>query len=93
MKKLPEDWELVESYEGNLIFEHKNGDFSVSIDNMGSMMPPYEIVFQQLKGVSVKIGFEDGAYTTHGTNQQEAIERACTMMNFINLNYNLKKIS
>jgi len=91
MKNLPEDWKLVESYEGNFIFENKYGEFSVSIDNMGSLKPPYEIAFQELKGVFVKIGLEDGAYTTHGSNQIEAIERACEMMKFIDLSYNLEK--
>lgn len=84
MRNLPIDWKLVESYDGNFIFENSNAEFSVSIDKMGAFIPPYEINYQQLKGTLVKIGFEDGAYSTHAQDQNEAIKKACDMMNFIN---------
>ena len=51
---------------------------------MGRMSPPYSINFQQLKGSFSRIGFEDGAYSTHAFSEAEALEKAIKMMEFIN---------
>ena len=84
MKTWPKTWELVEEYEGNFIFENELKEFQVAIDNMGAFNPRYCINFQQLSGTFVKIGFEDGAYSTHAFDQEEALSKAIKMMEFIN---------
>ncbi|MDT0645783.1 hypothetical protein RM545_03710 [Zunongwangia sp. F260] len=83
MKNIPENWQMVEQYEGNFIFEDAENQFSVSVDRMGNFTPPYEINFQQLSGTFTKIGFEDGAYSAHAANKEEALEKAYEMMTFI----------
>ena len=87
MENLPENWNLVEEYEGNFIFVDDNQEFSVSIDQMGRMDPPYEISYQQLKGESTKIGFDNGCYSSYATNESQALHRAFEMMKFINSKY------
>lgn len=84
MNKLPDNWKLVEEYEGNFIYENKEKDFQVSIDNLGNLSPQYYIHFHQLMDLFVKIGFEDGAYTTHAFEETEAKRKAVEMMQFIN---------
>ena len=83
MENLPENWNLVEEYEGNYIFEDAEKEFSVSIDQMGAMVPPYEISYQQLKGEFTKIGFDNGGYSTHAFNEKEALEKAVEIMELI----------
>ena len=83
MKNIPDNWHLEEKYEGNFIFEDAENQFSVSVDKMGNFTPPYEINFQQLSGTFTKIGFEDGAYSAHAANEEEALEKAYKMMTFI----------
>ena len=84
MENLVKNWKLAEAYEGNLIFENDSEEFSVSVDQMGRMSPPYSINFQQLKGTLNRIGFEDGAYSTHASSETEALLKAVEMMEFIN---------
>lgn len=83
MENLPENWNLVEEYEGNFIFEDDEQEFSVSVDQMGRSHPPYAIFYQQLKGDFNRIGFDNGGYATHAYNEKEALERAFGMMKFI----------
>lgn len=83
MDNLPENWNLVEEYEGNFIFEDAEKEFSVSIDQMGAMDPPYEISYQQLKGEFTKIGFENGGYSTYAKDESQALHKAVEMMKFI----------
>lgn len=90
MDNLPENWNLVEEYEGNFIFEDAEKEFSVSIDQMGAMVPPYEISYQQLKGEFTKIGFDNGGYSTYALNETQALHRAFEMMKFIISNSSLK---
>lgn len=85
MNNLPDSWNLVEAYEGNFIFENNPEEFSVVVDQMGRMSPPYSINFQQLKGTFIKIGFENGAYSTHAFSETEALQKAVEMMEFITL--------
>lgn len=85
MENLPENWNLAEEYDGNFIFENDNQEFSVSIDQMGRIIPPYEISYQQLKGEFTRIGFDNGGYSTHAFNEAEAWQKAVEMMKFINL--------
>lgn len=85
MNNLPEFWKLAEAYDGNFIFENDPEEFSVVVDQMGRMSPPYSINFQQLKGTFNRIGFENGAYSTHAFSEEEAIQKAFEMMKFINL--------
>ena len=87
MENLPENWNLVEEYEGNFIFEDSEEKFSVSIDHMGRMDPPYEIAYQQLQGEFTKIGFDNGGYSSYATNESQALHRAFEMMKFINSKY------
>ena len=68
MKK-PENWRLVEMYEGNYIFEDDKEQFQVSVDRMGRMRPPYHIHFNQLKGDILKIGLNEGAYTSSASEE------------------------
>lgn len=85
MENLPENWRLEEEYDGNFIFENDTDEFSVVVDQMGRMSPPYSINFQQLKGTFIKIGFENGAYSTHAFSETEALQKAVEMMEFITL--------
>lgn len=84
MKNLPESWKLAEAYDGNFIFENDHEEFSVVVDQMGRMSPPYSINFQQLKGTFNRIGFENGAYSTHAFSESEALQKAVEMMEFVN---------
>ena len=84
MENLPENWTLVEEYDGNFIYENTEEEFQVAIDFTERLKPPYSICFHQLKGKFTKIGFEDGAYSTHAFEETEAKEKALQMMNFIN---------
>ncbi len=84
MNNLPENWKLAKAYDGNFIFENDPEEFSVVVDQMGRMSPPYSINFQQLKGAFNRIGFERGAYSTHAFSEAEALHRAVEMMEFIN---------
>ncbi len=84
MENLPENWKLVESYDGNFIFEDELQEFCVSADFTKDIKPPYEIWFNQLKGSFTRIGFEDGAYSAHAFNETEALQKAVEMMGFIN---------
>ncbi len=86
MENLPKNWKLIEAYDGNFIFEDDLQEFSVSVDQMGAMNPPYEICYQQLKGEYTKIRFEKGGYSTHGFDEKQAIQKAVEMMLFINKN-------
>ncbi len=84
MTNLPENWKLVESYDGTFIFEDEFQEFCVSADFTENMDPPYEIWYNQLKGTFTRIGFENGGYSTHAYKEVQAIERSIEMMNFIN---------
>lgn len=84
MKNKPENWQLVEMYEGNYLFED-SGHFQVSIDKMGRMSPPYFIHFNQLKDEILTIGFREGAYTSSAYEENAAIQKAYEMMEFINI--------
>lgn len=84
LEKLPQNWKLVEEFEGNFIYENEQKDFQVCIDNMGNTFPRYYIDFQQLSGLFIKIGFEDGVYSTHAFREPEAKLKAIEMMQFIN---------
>lgn len=81
---LLKNWKLAEAYEGNFIFENDSEEFSVSVDLMGRMSPPCSINFQQIKGTFIRIGFEDGAYSTHAFSETKALKRAVEMKEFIN---------
>ena len=83
MKK-PKNWLLVEMYDGNYIFEDENEEFQVSVDRMGTMNPPFHIHFNQLKGEILKIGYKEGAYTSGAFEENDAIQKAYEMMEFIN---------
>lgn len=84
MENLPENWKLVESYDGTFIFEDELQEFCVSADFTEDIKPPYEIWFNQLKGNFTRIGFEDGAYSAHAFNETKALQKAVEMMGFIN---------
>ena len=84
MKNLPENWTLAEEYDGNFIYEDVDEEFQISIDFTEQIQPPYSICFQQLEGSFTKIGFEDGAYSTHAFEESEAKTKALEMMMFIN---------
>ena len=84
MENLPQNWSLVEEYDGNFIYEDVDEEFQISIDFTEQIRPPYLICFTQLKGTFTKIGFEDGAYSTHAFVETEAKEKALQMMMFIN---------
>lgn len=81
---IPDSWSLVEEYDGNYIFENTNKSFCVNIDYTYACEYPYSINFIQLQGDTIIIGFEDGAYSTHSKNLQDAITKAYKMMEFIN---------
>lgn len=83
MDQLPDNWNLVEEFEGNFIYENEDKDFQVSIDNMGEFVPRYSICFQQLADETIRIGFEDGAYSAHAFKEPEAKTKAFAMMQFI----------
>lgn len=83
MKK-PNNWRLVEMYEGNFLFEDEKEEFQVSVDKMDEMSPPYHIHFNQLKGDILKVGLNEGAYTSSAFEENAAIQVAYEMMNFIN---------
>ena len=84
MENLPENWKLVESYDGTFIFEDELQEFCVSADFTENMDPTYEIWYNQLKGTVTRIGFENGGYSTHAFNEIEALQKAVEMMVFIN---------
>jgi hypothetical protein len=84
MNNLPKNWKLSETYDGNFIFENEPEEFSVTVDQMGRMSPPYSINFQQLKGTFTKIGFEHGAYSTQAFSETEALPKALEMIEIIN---------
>lgn len=81
---IPDSWSLIEEYDGNYIFENTSKSFCVNIDYVYACEYPYSITFIQLQGDTVIIGFEDGAYSTHSKNLQEATTKAYKMMEFIN---------
>lgn len=89
MNNLPQSWKLAEAYDGT--FDNDPEEFSVVIDQVGRMSPPYSIYFQQLKGTFIRIGFESGAYSTHAFSEPEAIKKAVEMMEFINGKIYFKK--
>jgi len=84
MENLPENWKMVESYDGTFIFEDELQEFCISADFTENMDPPYEIWYNQLRRTFTRIGFENGCYSTHAFNEMQAIERAIEMMNLIN---------
>ena len=86
MNSLPENWTLIEEYEGNFIFENSNNSFCVNIDYIPACEYPYSVSFIQLKGQLNQIGTENGRYSTHSHIIQEAYRKACEMMSFINQN-------
>ncbi|OEY71962.1 hypothetical protein [Salegentibacter salarius] len=83
MKK-PNNWRLVEMYEGNYIFEDINEEFQVSLDKMGRLSPSYHIHFNQLKGENCQIGYKEGAYNSSASEKNTALQKAYEMMDFIN---------
>ncbi len=85
MENLPKNWNLVEEYDGNFIYEDVDEEFQVSIDFTNQLQHPYLICFQQLQGTFTKIGFENGAYSTHAFEEPEAKTKALEMMMFINV--------
>lgn len=84
MKKLPNNWSLIEEYDGNYIFENSNKSFCVNVDFITRCEYPYSISFVQIQGEFVVIGIENGAYATHAKASHEAFNKACEMMEFIN---------
>lgn len=84
MKSLPENWDLVEEWDNNIIFENNDNIFSVDVTFTEQCINPYSIGFNQLRGTFTLIGFENRAYSTHATTRDEAMEKAIDMMLFIN---------
>lgn len=83
MKTLSANWNLVEEWDSNFIFEKIDNCFCVNVTFTKQCAIPYSINFSQLKGIYTLIGFEDGAYSTNATTKNEAIEKAHEMMLFI----------
>jgi len=79
----PSNWNLIEEWENNFIFENTESSFSVDVTFTEQSAIPYSIGFNQLKGIFTVIGFEKGAYSTHATTKTEALEKAIEMMLFI----------
>lgn len=84
MKIFPDNWDLVQEYDGNFIFEDDTKTFMIAIELTEQDEPPYSIGFIQLKGDRTKIGFESGAYATHAETEVGAIRKAVEMAKFIN---------
>lgn len=83
METIPLNWMLVEEWENNAIFERTDGSFAVNVTFTEQLDIPYDIGFSQLKGDFTKIGYEDGAYSTHATTKAEAMQKSVEMMMFI----------
>lgn len=83
MESIPDNWTLVQEWGQNLIFENKDRSFSVNVTFTPQLMMPYEIGFKQLKGDFIRIGTEDGAYSTHAATKAEALQKSVEMMLFI----------
>ena len=81
--KLSDNWLVAEEYDGNYIFENDKKSFCVNIDFVSNCTYPYSINFVQLKGDKIKIGIEDGAYSTHSEQLSDAFDKAIKMMLFI----------
>jgi len=80
---LPADWQLVEEYDNNFIFENYDKSFCVTIEFTPQFDSRYFIGFSQLKGTFTMLGIESGAYGTHAENLEDAWQKAVTMMLFI----------
>lgn len=76
MESLPENWQLVEEWDNNLVFENSEYSFCVEVTFTEQCSRPYSIGFNQLKGIFTLIGFENGAYGSHSSRKSEAIEKA-----------------
>lgn len=83
MKDLPENWSLLEQYDDSYIFENSDKSFCVNVDCTPRCDYPFTIGFIQQKGEFIKIGFEDGAYSTHAKELQCALSKAMDLMIFI----------
>lgn len=84
MENLPENWILVESIEGNFVFEDNLQEFCVAIDQTGEASRPYQIGYRQLRGICVKAKLEAGENLKHAVNEIQAMYRATEFMLMIN---------
>jgi hypothetical protein len=80
---IPTDWKLAEDYDGIFVYEDGSKNFAVNIDYNPRLLYPYHISFTQLKGDRIRVGIENGAYTTDAKNLTEAQEKAVKMMQFL----------
>lgn len=84
MNQLPFNWQLIEEWDSNFIYENEDKTFCVNVDFTNNLESPYSISFNQIKGNFIVIGYENGAYSTNANTEIEAIEKAICMMSFIN---------
>ncbi|MCC8361013.1 hypothetical protein [Salinimicrobium sediminilitoris] len=84
--KRPSNWQLVEMYEGNFIFQDSQEEFQVSVDRMGRMTPPYHVHFSHLKDKLLRIGVSESTYSANAYDENAAMGKAYEMMEFINRN-------
>ena len=82
---LPPSWHFIEELEGSFVYENSSRTFSVYIDFDASLKTPYIIGYQQLEGEFEMIDTGDDPYTTGAQTEEEAMEKALLMMEFINL--------
>jgi len=85
MNIYPNNWTLIEEYDGNYIFENSDKSFCVNVDYTSNCEYCYIIYFLQLRGQKTEIGFENDAYITHAKVLEDAYQKTIEMMEFINL--------
>lgn len=82
---LPPTWHFIEELEGSFVFENSSRTFSVYVDFELGKSVPYTIGYDQLEGDYELIDAGDDTFTTGAKTQEEALEKALLMMEFINL--------
>lgn len=80
MENLPENWTLVETFEGNLTFEDHLNEFSVTVEQTGDSVHPYTIAYKQLQGICLKSEIEDTRSSNLALNESQAFYRAAEVM-------------